>query len=79
MSKSSGQRKLIPLSFSPSNPDARLVMQALAEQQIAKGQRSAHIWAWAAGYLRGEGQNAVLHHNDPSISEDELDQLLDGF
>lgn len=79
MSKSPGQRKLIPLSCSPSNPDAVLVMQALQDQHVPKGQRSACLWAWAAGYLRGEGSQLSLMMETSPICDEELDMLMDDF
>jgi hypothetical protein len=54
MSGSSGQRKIVPLSHSPSNPDAEYVTKQLAERGVGDRQRSAVMWALMAAQLRSE-------------------------
>lgn len=72
--KRKGQRIQIPLSASPTNPDAMYVMGEL--QSIPKGQWSAHIWFWCRGYLEGRGR-AIDH--EVRIDEAELEDLLDNL
>ena len=56
------------------DPDADLVIAEL--ERVPKRQRSASLWSWAAGYLRGQAREV----EQPAISSseiDELDALLD--
>ena len=72
-----GRRTVIPLSLSPANPNAVLVLRALA--QVPKGERSARLLEWAAGYLSGRANDESALIPEIGMSEEELDQLLDDF
>lgn len=70
------ERKLIPLSYTPSNADAALVLAELAT--LPPRQRSAAIWAWCAAYLRGQAR-APLIEAEADDAEATLDALLDAL
>lgn len=73
-----GRRTILPISLSPANPDALLVVQALTE--VGPRERSAAILRWAAAYLSGQARDLPGPTEAAiGLSEDELDALLDAF
>jgi hypothetical protein len=71
-------RKVYSLSLSPRNPDAVAVSRALIEREIEPRQRSATILEWAAAYLAGRAMECQIS-TAPTMSDEELDTLLDDF
>ncbi len=76
---SKGRRTIVSLSLSPANPDAMLVAQALKDQAVPQGQRSAKILEWAAAYLSGKANETPAIIPEIGLSEEEIDGLLDDF
>lgn len=75
-----GWRVVISLSISRRNPDAVTVAEALAAQNIPLTHGGAQILAWAAAYLSGATMAPTAPPpEDPGISQEELDTLLDDF
>ncbi len=75
---STGRRQQKMVSASPANEDAVFVLKWMAEN-TGKRQFSPMLWRLArAGIEGGAGFGGVLP-SDLSISEDELDRLLDNL
>lgn len=72
-----GQRKIWPISISPRNPDAVVVVQAL--KGALKGERSLLLLRWAAAYLQGKANQQPASIPELGMTEDELDDLLNDF
>lgn len=66
------RRTLETFSASPRNPDAVLVLAEL--KKITNGKRSDALWAWAAGYLRGQARQTPT---DSSLLDDDLLDAID--
>jgi hypothetical protein len=73
-----GRRTVISVSVSPRNPDAALVAEALAEQGIELTRGGGQILAWAAAFLNGASATP-RRIEEPGISDEELDALLNDF
>jgi hypothetical protein len=72
----SGRRVVKTISLSPANPDAAVVLAALAA--IPEGEHSKMLLAWAAAYLEGRARAAAADA-DPALDEAAIDAALDDF
>jgi hypothetical protein len=71
------KRTVMPLSLSPANPDAVVVVQAL--KSVPSGRRSAALLRWAAAFVTGQTNDQPMLIDGLNMTEDELDELLDDF
>lgn len=71
------KRTVMPLSLSPANPDAVVVLQALRDVPV--GQRSQMLLRWAAAFVSGQTNDTPTVIEGLDMTEDEFDQLLDDF
>jgi hypothetical protein len=73
------RRTPMTISLSPANPDAVVVIDALAH--IPPRQRSATLLHWAAEYLQGRANAAQAAEIEDGLglTDEEVDALLDAF
>lgn len=71
------RRRVVSLSLSARNADARIVARGLVERDVALTHGGPLILEWAAAYLEGRAAQPI--EDASGISDDELDALLDDF